>query len=162
MREHPGEVVFPGGRPEPQDADLRATALREAREELGLTEVEVLGRLSSVPLITSDYRLEPYAALVSAGPLSPSPTEVARVVEIDLLEVGSRPTWQAIPFRWAGGQSLSPVLWVGDRWLFGATCHVLWELLGVVLDVLGRPRPHLEPTAPTFAEVVAGSRAPQG
>ena len=46
LGKHAGEVCFPGGRPEPGDADFWATAQREASEELGITGLIQLGRLS--------------------------------------------------------------------------------------------------------------------
>ena len=60
LDKHAGEICFPGGRPEPSDDDLVATALREAQEEMGISGARILGRLSSMPLYTSNYRLEPY------------------------------------------------------------------------------------------------------
>jgi len=80
LSHHPGEVSFPGGRPEPGE-DLLQTALREAREELGITPVRLLGRLSSRPVYTSHFRLEPWVAQVPGYPTDANPGEVARVVE---------------------------------------------------------------------------------
>ncbi|HEY8378460.1 MAG TPA: CoA pyrophosphatase, partial [Nannocystis sp.] len=71
LRSHPGQLAFPGGKPEEGDTDLIATALREAWEEVALPpgQVRVLGRLSPVPVPTG-YVIIPYLGLVD-GPFEP-------------------------------------------------------------------------------------------
>jgi 8-oxo-dGTP pyrophosphatase MutT (NUDIX family) len=82
---HSGEVSFPGGKAEPDDADSGATALREASEEVGLEPiaagVRVVGRLDEVFIPVSDFRLVPIVAVVERPPvLLPNPAEVARIL----------------------------------------------------------------------------------
>jgi 8-oxo-dGTP pyrophosphatase MutT (NUDIX family) len=66
LRNHSGQIAFPGGGVEPGDASAEATALREAHEEIGLepARVEVLGRLSDYHT-RSDYRVTPVVGLVA-------------------------------------------------------------------------------------------------
>jgi 8-oxo-dGTP pyrophosphatase MutT (NUDIX family) len=83
---HGGEVSFPGGRAEPDDADLAATALREASEEVALDPVaagvRVIGQLERFWIPVSNYEVTPVLALAEWRPiLVPSPDEVARIVE---------------------------------------------------------------------------------
>lgn len=142
---HGGEVSFPGGKPEPQDLDLADTALREAREELGIAGAQLLGRLSSIPLFTSDYRLEPWVAAVPDAPLSPSPGEVAEVLELPLRELLERPSLEAVPYTLDGREHLSPVFFPGGHVLYGATAHAFFELLEVVAPLFGLAVPPLVP-----------------
>src|SRR5262249_7545643 len=62
LKDHAGEVALPGGKPEPGDADLKATALRELGEEIGLgaDDIEWLGSLSPCPVITGRYMIHPF------------------------------------------------------------------------------------------------------
>jgi len=86
LNDHPGQISFPGGRAEPEDADAVATALREAREEIGLEafEVEVLGSLPTYTTGTG-FIVTPVVALVAAkAMLRPDPIEVADVFEVPL------------------------------------------------------------------------------
>lgn len=87
---HPGQVSLPGGRPEPVDADLRATALRETEEELGVpaSAVRVLGRLDDMQTMTSGFVVSPFLAVLE-GPFRPVPAddEVALVIEIPLVDL---------------------------------------------------------------------------
>jgi 8-oxo-dGTP pyrophosphatase MutT (NUDIX family) len=83
---HSGEVSFPGGAAEAGDADLAATALREAVEEIGLEPeavgLRVIGELEPFWIPVSNFRVTPVVALADRlQPWRPDPREVARVIE---------------------------------------------------------------------------------
>ena len=161
LRHHAGEVCFPGGRPEPDDDDLIATALREANEELGIERAEVLGRLSSIPLYTSDYRLRPWVAAIPPQDLVPNPDEVADVLRLDVEAELRRSYVEAIPWTnpTSGETHLSPVFSVGESLMFGATAHTFYELLGVLAPLFDRVLPERKEGRLRWADVL-GDAAP--
>jgi 8-oxo-dGTP pyrophosphatase MutT (NUDIX family) len=136
LRQHAGEVCFPGGRPEESDESLEATALREAEEEIGLRGADVLGRLSSIPVYTSDHRLEPFVACVRTQDLRAAPGEVARILKLNVEQTLRLPHFEAIPWEEGHMKHLSPVFRVDDAIVFGATAYVLYELLGLLAPLL--------------------------
>ena len=80
MRNHGGQVAFPGGKSDPDDESLRATALREAEEELGIgpASVDVLGSLDDYRTITG-FIVTPWVGWLPENlALRPNPGEVAR------------------------------------------------------------------------------------
>jgi 8-oxo-dGTP pyrophosphatase MutT (NUDIX family) len=86
MPSHPGQISFPGGRVQAEDADAVATALRETREEIGLEHsfIRPLGVID--PYVTgTGYRIIPVIAFIEPGfELTPDPREVAEVFETPL------------------------------------------------------------------------------
>jgi 8-oxo-dGTP pyrophosphatase MutT (NUDIX family) len=90
LRAHPGQIAFPGGSAEPGDADVTATALREANEELGIDpdNVEVLGLLSPFGTVVSDRWLTPVIGL-ERGPsqLRGDGFEIAEWFRIDIADL---------------------------------------------------------------------------
>lgn len=93
VRDHKGEISFPGGVRHLEDPDLLTTALRETEEELGIRAdaFDVLGSLPPTHTMVSGYVIAPFVATLREQPvLTPSPVEIAEVVELDvsrLLEV---------------------------------------------------------------------------
>jgi 8-oxo-dGTP pyrophosphatase MutT (NUDIX family) len=86
LARHAGQVSFPGGRSEPDDADAVATALRETREEVGIdpTLVVPFGYLDCLETV-SGYCVTPVVAWLDAGyRVQPDPREVADVFEVPL------------------------------------------------------------------------------
>lgn len=160
LRTHGGEVSFPGGRPEPHDDDLEATARRETAEEIGLHRLEVLGRLASMPLFTSEYRLEPFVAAVDpAETVRPNPGEVGSVLELDLTAALAADHLPGLAGEHEGAAFVMPSF-VLDGWLmFGATALTAHELLGVVAEVLGVEVPEVVPLDVTWDDIVAHGAA---
>jgi 8-oxo-dGTP pyrophosphatase MutT (NUDIX family) len=154
LRRHPSEVSWPGGAPDAQDIDSLATARREAAEEIGADDIDVLGRLSSVPLYTSDWRLEPWVGRVDQ--VQPDGEEVVRLLPFDVAALLSAPFVHAVPYRLEGVDHLSPVWEVEPGLLsglslprvpvvYGGTAHVLWELLEVLGPLFARSLPPMQP-----------------
>ncbi|HSP59169.1 MAG TPA: CoA pyrophosphatase [Halomonas sp.] len=86
LNTHQGQVAFPGGKREPEDVDLLATALRESREEISLApdEVELLGQLSDV-ISLHGLRVTPYVGLIPPDlPLTPDLAELDTIFEVPL------------------------------------------------------------------------------
>jgi 8-oxo-dGTP pyrophosphatase MutT (NUDIX family) len=129
LRRHPGEISFPGGRYEDGEADLRATALREAEEEIGLPRdsVEILGALQPTPTIATGYAVYPFVGLIQGGRAwTLSPREVAEVLEFKLSELlqgyaRRRLVRRGLPIR-------TDTYLVGDSLIWGATARILADL----------------------------------
>lgn len=128
---HSGQVAFPGGRVDADDADVVAAAMREAHEEVGLlpSYVEVLGTLPTYTTGTA-FVITPVVALVRPGfVLQPNPHEVADAFEVPLDFLmnpanhrrhvaeweGARREWFSMPYD-DGGQ---------ERYIWGATAGML-------------------------------------
>jgi 8-oxo-dGTP pyrophosphatase MutT (NUDIX family) len=86
LRRHAGQISFPGGRLEAQDADVAAAATRETEEEIGIAAagIEPIGFLAD-HVVQTGYRITPVVALLQPGlTLEPDGTEVAEVFELPL------------------------------------------------------------------------------
>lgn len=147
LRDHAGEVGFPGGKPEQGDADLRATALRELGEEVALFDVDVLGVLSEVPVVTGRYVIHPFVADIGAARPEIRASEVAEILPIRLLPyLTGAAVYEAVQTTWRGLEFLTPHFHVDARTregvvLYGASAFMLWELLLRVAAELGEPLP---------------------
>ncbi len=87
---HSGQIAFPGGKAEHTDADLIATALREAQEEVGLLscDVDIIGALSSLYIPVSNFNVHPFVGYTEARPdYILSAIEVESVLEIPIAEL---------------------------------------------------------------------------
>jgi 8-oxo-dGTP pyrophosphatase MutT (NUDIX family) len=138
LRRHPGEISFPGGRQDESDADLEATALREAHEEIGLPPeaVELVGALQPTPTIATGYAIYPFVGLIEPGlTWTLSAREVALVLELPLRQlrdgyVRQRLIRRGLPIR-------TDTYVVGDQLIWGATARILSDLfdrIGPLLD----------------------------
>ena len=84
---HSGQVSFPGGSYEPTDADLKATALREAQEEVGIlsSEVDILGALTPLYIPVSNFNVYPFVGYAKQRPeYNLSHNEVSYTIEVPL------------------------------------------------------------------------------
>ena len=88
LGEHPGQMSFPGGGREPSDETIRETAIREAREEIGLqpSEIEFVGQLDDIQT-TSRYVVTPFVAQVPDRTYRPDEREVSEVVVLPLSDL---------------------------------------------------------------------------
>lgn len=154
LDDHAGEVGFPGGKPEPGDADLQATALRELSEEVGVgaDEVAVLGRLGAVPVITGRYLIHPFVAALGEGAVPRvASAEIARVLTLPLepLLSGELP-YHAVEGTFRGERVLAPHFPLDGCVLYGASAYIVYDLLARVASRLGRelPAPILDTDPP--------------
>ncbi len=127
---HSAQVSLPGGKLDAQDQDLQETALRECREEIGITDVEVLGRLSPLHIPVSGFLVQPFVAVCLQTPVLFVPQE-REVLEILTLRPEALTTDDLIR---SGDIELEPNLKIKSPWydisgkkVWGATAMILSE-----------------------------------
>jgi 8-oxo-dGTP pyrophosphatase MutT (NUDIX family) len=138
LRRHAGEISFPGGRRDPEDADLCETALREAEEEIGLprTDVRVLGELVPTSTFVTGYLIHPFVGLIPAGRRwQLSPAEVDAVLEFPLQALREGHTRTTIERRGIAFETDAYI--VGETLIWGATARILDGLLEQLGELLG-------------------------
>ena len=127
---HSGQIAFPGGKMEKNDENLRATALRESEEEIGIPsgEVEIIQQLTPVKVPISRFEVTPYMGFLPRRPsFRPDPSEVQSVLEIPASHLLQSP-WQTEMRIFDGDNYKIFYLPFGKHKIWGATAMVIAEL----------------------------------
>jgi 8-oxo-dGTP pyrophosphatase MutT (NUDIX family) len=130
LPDHAGQVSFPGGKIDGGDADPRASALREAEEEIGLggRHVEPLGYLD-LYMTTLGYRIVPVIARVKPGfALKLNPSEVDATFEVPLDFLMNQNNVQRHSRDWQGMTRHYYAITFGERYIWGVTAGILRNL----------------------------------
>jgi len=130
MPTHAGHISFPGGRPDPSDQGPVDTALREAREEVGIEpgQVDVLGFLPRVDTVEFKLLVVPVVGRVHPPlRLVPSPREVVKIYTPRLADLADESRWESV---WWNDHQVWHYDLDGDI-LWGATARMVRMLLGL-------------------------------
>jgi 8-oxo-dGTP pyrophosphatase MutT (NUDIX family) len=136
LGEHPGQMSFPGGGREPSDADRRATAIREANEEIGLdpSEPELVGRLDDIRTVTS-YSVRPFVGDIPDREYVPDEREVAEIAVLPVSGLADLDNYESErrdhPHY---GDIRLHFFHVGGYTVWGATARILVQLLTLTTD----------------------------
>jgi 8-oxo-dGTP pyrophosphatase MutT (NUDIX family) len=135
LRHHRGQVAFPGGRYDPRrDDGLWSTALREAREEVGLRadQVELLGALPERRTMTSQYRVQPFVVRVAAeARMRPDGREIERLLRVPLQRF-RRPRSEVYRWEYRGMLVELPCVRIDDVVIWGLTLQIVDDLLAAL------------------------------
>lgn len=132
---HRGQISFPGGARDAEDADFVQTALREGYEELAIpiAGTEVLGVLTPLYIPPSDYRIYPVVVFRPGRPdFVPSPYEVADVLEVPVAWLLSDESLRVETWELRGMEVEVPFFEIQGHKVWGATAMVLAELRAVL------------------------------
>jgi len=133
---HKGQVSFPGGVSEHGDVDAAATALRETREEIGISpaDVSVLGIMNMMPTSTG-YLITPIVGrILHAGPFNQSPDEVERIFSIPLAWLADAKHWEERDYT-RPDDSVERVVFFQEydgEVVWGITARVLVNFFGIL------------------------------
>ena len=136
LKAHSGQVSFPGGRAEPDDASIEETALRESEEEIGLprSRVEVLSRLPEY-FTRTGFRVTPVVGLIQPPlELAPDPREVESVFEVPLAFLLDTRNHRRQTREYQGRTVGFYEMPYGDRYIWGATAGMVINLQRALAD----------------------------
>jgi 8-oxo-dGTP pyrophosphatase MutT (NUDIX family) len=134
MKNHAGQIAFPGGKREKEDADLVQTALREAQEEIGIAAqtVEILGQLSTVYVQISDFLITPVVGWLNEFPETViDSSEVDEIIFISLEELADSINRCEREMDTRTGRIKVPGYEINGYFIWGATAMMLAELVDI-------------------------------
>lgn len=136
VRDHKGQISFPGGRWEESDRDLRHTALRETEEELGIapSQVEILGELGQLVTPTG-YHITPYVGFIPhpyAYQLNPD--EIAGIIEVPLDHLLEPQNLRLERGEFFNSLTEMPYFQFKQHVIWGATGRITRELTELILE----------------------------
>ena len=128
---HSAQVSFPGGARETGDNTMEETALRETREEIGVSgPIEILGSLTPLHIPVSNFMVYPFVGWMEEIPVfRPDPTEVQYVIEVSLKELLDPANRDSETLYHHGQPIEAPFYRVGKEKIWGATAMMLSEVL---------------------------------
>jgi len=138
LRSHSGEIAFPGGASDISDVSPIVTALREAHEEIGLnsSRVEVLGIMSTVFTVVSNFLITPVVAFLpeGPGPLQLQESEVSEIIFLPLQGLANPAIYHTE--QWVRDNVPHTVSFFdyGVYRIWGATAHMLTMLLELLKE----------------------------
>ena len=130
LKQHPGQVSFPGGKSEKTDKSLVATALRETKEEIGINNknVEILGQLSKHVTITG-FKITPFIGKIRTGFSTKIQTsEVSEIFEVPLSYLSNPKNFRVETVKWKGKKRFFYSIPYGPYYIWGATARILKNL----------------------------------
>ncbi len=140
---HSGQISFPGGKMEPDDADLTITAQRETAEEIGLDlqEQHVVGYLSPLYIAASHYEVLPVVFQYPERPeFNTDPREVASLLEVPLIDILDPNRAKAKEIQVRGTDIWAPFFDLNAEVVWGATAMMLNEFVEALRGVGASPK----------------------
>jgi 8-oxo-dGTP pyrophosphatase MutT (NUDIX family) len=136
---HGGQISLPGGRSEESDTNLRETALREAKEEIGIDpgKIITIGVLTELYIPPSNYLVLPFLGYASERPVFvPDPKEVAGIIEIKLKDLLNEDNIRYKDIYVRPGLSVyGPCFEIDNHTIWGATAMILNELKEILRKI---------------------------
>lgn len=137
VEHHKGQISFPGGVTDESDADIVSTALRESKEEIGLSQenVEILGIFDDLPTPTGFIITPVVGYLPEVPPLKPNHLEVAEIFDVPLPFFLNRQNERVVPMERQGkGWDVYFYSYQNTYEIWGATAYILRSFLTSLLD----------------------------
>ena len=141
MRNHGGQIAFPGGRFEPSDNDLVHTALRESFEEIGLhdNQLEVIGALTPIYVQVSNFNINPFIGWCEIPPhFKIDHREVDELFIIPLEKLLHPSAYQSKQVITPRGTLEVPGFYIDQMFIWGATAMILSEFNQIYSSITGR------------------------
>ena len=136
---HGGQISLPGGKREDTDESLVFTALREAREEIGVdpARIQIIGQLTEMYIPPSNFLVTPVVGFQHHRPeFTPDPKEVAGIIEITLDDLLDNRNLKRTKMKLSIGLTMQvPTFTIGTTVIWGATAMILSELREILQEV---------------------------
>lgn len=134
---HSAQVSFPGGKLEPTDENLMQTAMRECKEEIGINQLKVLGKLTPLAIPVSRFLVEPFIGFCTEkNPvLQMQEREVQSIIKLPLMDLLNENLIKSGEIKIENNQFINTNWFsVGDHQVWGATAMILSELKEIIKD----------------------------
>ena len=143
VEHHKGQISFPGGAVEEEDASVEETALRETYEEIGLKkeDIEILGRIDDTLTVASNYVVHPVVGLIThIDDLAINRAEVKRVIKVPLnLFCPANSGNKRLSVEYEGVIYETAAYEYGEHLIWGATAKIMKNFMEIIGDKLCLP-----------------------